>query len=307
VLKAAATAARWHAEQKSKGASGAPYINHLLEVASLVAEATNAKDPNLIVAALLHDAIEDQEVACEEIAKRFGDDVASLVAEVTDDKTLPSRDRKRLQIEHAPKISRRAKILKLADKVSNIRSIASDPPDWSDTRKFAYIQWGRAVVAGLRGASLQLERQFLEAAREAEDSIAGHRGTQVASTERKPAMKKTNHQKEHPPKWNPGNSERGKVVGTAKHGRGHSAPRNPPSKTVKKERRVKIQPVNCGWTSAPRWAVRDFSLTEAKRILLTTCSRWGPTRIDLSPSSCERNAQRAGNNSRWRLHLLLWQ
>jgi guanosine-3',5'-bis(diphosphate) 3'-pyrophosphohydrolase len=234
VLKAAETAARWHANQKSKGADGAPYVNHLLEVAFLVADATGAKDPNLIIAALLHDAIEDQDIQREEIAKRFGEDVGSLVQEMTDDKSLPSKERKRLQVEHAPRKSRRAKILKLADKVSNIRSIASDPPDWSDTRKLAYVQWGRAVVAGLRGASSQLERQFDEAAREAEGSIAGRRATQVASTERKPAMKKTKHQKEHPPKWNPGNSERGKIVGTAKHGKGHSAPRNP-SKTVKKE------------------------------------------------------------------------
>jgi guanosine-3',5'-bis(diphosphate) 3'-pyrophosphohydrolase len=234
VLKAAETAARWHAEQKSKGNSAAPYINHLLEVAFLVAQATNAKDPNLIVAALLHDAIEDQEVAREEIAKRFGEDVASLVAEVTDDKTLASRDRKRLQIEHAPRISRRAKILKLADKVSNVRSIASDPPDWSDTRKLAYVQWGRAVVAGLRGASSQLERQFDDAAGEAEAAIPSRTKTLGSSTKRKLAMKKTKHEKEHPPKWNPGNSERGKIVGTAKHGKGHSAPRNP-SKTVKKE------------------------------------------------------------------------
>ena len=162
VLKAAETAARWHADQKSKGSSGAPYINHLLEVASLVAEATDAKDPNLIVAALLHDAVEDQDIERAEIAKRFGDDIASLVQEVTDDKSLPSTERKRLQVEHAPKKSRRAKILKLADKISNIRSIASDPPDWPDKRRLAYINWGRAVVAGLRGASPRLERQSMK-------------------------------------------------------------------------------------------------------------------------------------------------
>jgi guanosine-3',5'-bis(diphosphate) 3'-pyrophosphohydrolase len=234
VLKAAETAARWHADQKSKGESGTPYINHLLEVASMVAEATKAKDPNLIVAALLHDAIEDQEIEREEIAKRFGEGVASLVAEVTDDKTLPPRERKRLQVEHAPTMSRRAKILKLADKVSNVRSIANDPPDWSDTRKLAYVQWGRAVVAGLRGASSQLERQFDDAAAEAEAAIPSRTKTQGSSMKRKLAMTKTKHEKEHPPKWNPGNSERGKVVGTAKHGKGHSAPRNP-SKTAKKE------------------------------------------------------------------------
>ena len=106
VLKAAQTAALWHADQKSKGTAGAPYINHLLEVASLVAEATGAKDPNLIVAALLHDAIEDQGIERDEIARRFGDDVASLVGEVTDDKSLPSKEREHLQVERAPKKSR---------------------------------------------------------------------------------------------------------------------------------------------------------------------------------------------------------
>jgi len=105
VLKAAETAARWHADQKSKGTSGAPYITHLLEVALLVAEATSAKDPNLILAALLHDAIEDQDIDRDEIARRFGKDVAALVAEVTDDKFLPSKERKRLQVEQAPRES----------------------------------------------------------------------------------------------------------------------------------------------------------------------------------------------------------
>ena len=230
VLKAAETAARWHADQKSKGDSGAPYINHLLEVASLVADATGAKDSNLIIAALLHDAIEDQGIAREEIAKRFGEDVASLVQEVTDDKSLPSKARKRLQVEHAPRISRRAKILKLADKISNTRSIANDPPDWPARRRLAYVQWGRAVVAGLRGASRELERLFDESAREAEEAINGGTSTQRRPAARIGPMKKTKHEKEHRPKWNAANSELGKVVGTAKHGKGHSAPRNP-SKT----------------------------------------------------------------------------
>jgi (p)ppGpp synthase/HD superfamily hydrolase len=201
VLKAAETAARWHASQKSKGTAGAPYINHLLEVASLVAEATSAKDPNLILAALLHDAIEDQDIEREEIARRFGKDVAALVAEVTDDKSLPSKERKHLQVQHAPRKSRRAKILKLADKVSNVRSIAADPPDWSARRRLAYVQWGREVVAGLRGTSAQLESLFDEAAREAEEAIATETSSQKTSPARTLAMKKTKHEKEHPPKW----------------------------------------------------------------------------------------------------------
>jgi len=95
----------------------------------------------------------DQHIQREEIAKRFGEDVGSLVQEVTDDKSLPSKERKRLQAEHAPRKSRRAKILKLADKISNIRSLANEPPDWCARRRLAYVQWGRDVVTGLRGAS----------------------------------------------------------------------------------------------------------------------------------------------------------
>src|SRR5215813_2304745 len=116
VLKAADAAARWHVHQRRKGAAKEPYINHLLEVASLVAEATEGKDPNLVIAALLHDAIEDCEVPYEVIADTFGTDVADLVVEVTDDKSLPKEQRKQIQAETAHKKTLRAKILKLADK-----------------------------------------------------------------------------------------------------------------------------------------------------------------------------------------------
>jgi (p)ppGpp synthase/HD superfamily hydrolase len=122
--------------QRRKGASQEPYINHLLEVAMLVAMATEGKDPNLVIAALLHDAIEDQGITREEIAARFGAAVADLVTEVTDDKSLPKAERKRLQIVHAPGKSHRAKILKLADKTSNLRAIAASPPaDWNAERR----------------------------------------------------------------------------------------------------------------------------------------------------------------------------
>ena len=152
VLKAADAAARWHVHQRRKGAAQEPYINHLLEVAMLVAEATDGKDPELIVAALLHDAIEDQEVPKSVIAEGFGEDVAGLVDEVTDDKTIDKQERKRLQVEHAPKKSQRAKILKLADKTSNLRAIAaSPPPDWSVKRRLEYVDWARGVSEGLKG------------------------------------------------------------------------------------------------------------------------------------------------------------
>jgi guanosine-3',5'-bis(diphosphate) 3'-pyrophosphohydrolase len=125
VLKAADAAARWHVDHRRKGATQEPYINHLLEVASLVAEATEGKDPELIAAALLHDAIEDQEVPAEIIERDFGPRVLALVKEVTDDKTLDKAARKRLQIEKANTKSQGAKVIKLADKTSNLRSVAT--------------------------------------------------------------------------------------------------------------------------------------------------------------------------------------
>jgi guanosine-3',5'-bis(diphosphate) 3'-pyrophosphohydrolase len=172
ILGAADAAARWHATQRRKGTVAEPYINHLLDVARMVDAATFCSDPNLVIAALLHDAIEDQGVSRATIAEQFGEDVATLVAEVTDDKSLPQDERGRLQVQEAPKKSRRAKILKLADKISNVTAVANDPPsDWPVDRQRQYVQWGRDVVAGMRGASPQLEQQFDEAAANADRLI----------------------------------------------------------------------------------------------------------------------------------------
>ena len=158
VLEAADAAARWHVHQRRKGAAEEPYINHLLEVATLVATATDGKDPELVIAALLHDAIEDQEVPSDLIAEKFGEDVANLVKEATDDKSLPTERRKQLQIDEAPKKSRRAKILKLADKTSNLKAIAASPPSsWSVKRRLEYVVWARDVGRGLKDVSPWLE------------------------------------------------------------------------------------------------------------------------------------------------------
>ena len=172
VLRAADAAARWHVHQRRKGSAQEPYINHLLEVASLVAEATHGTDPDLVVAALLHDAIEDQEVPHELIAREFGNRVADLVQEVSDDKTSPKEDRKEEQIKTAHNKSKDAKIIKLADKASNLRSMTfSPPPNWSVKRRLEYIGWSKQVVAGLRGASPWLEQKYDDAAKEAERLI----------------------------------------------------------------------------------------------------------------------------------------
>ena len=165
-------AARWHSQQRRKGNAQEPYINHLLEVAQLVGEATDGHDPNLVIAALLHDAIEDCGISREEIATQFGEDVATLVVAVTDDKNLKKEVRKRLQVEHAPHKPRRAKLLKLADKTSNLRAIAASPPaNWTPERRLDYVSWARAVVVGLRGVNPWLESRFDEAADAAEQAV----------------------------------------------------------------------------------------------------------------------------------------
>lgn len=172
VLHAANTAAQWHVHQRRKGEAAEPYINHLLEVALLVAQATGGKDFDLVIAALLHDAIEDCETPAEEIAQHFGPDVAELVQAVTDDKSLPKMERKRLQIAHAAHAAPRAKLLKISDKISNLRAMAASPPKgWSIDRKMEYIDWARQVVGGLRGSHAWLEAQFDQAAETAERAI----------------------------------------------------------------------------------------------------------------------------------------
>ncbi|MCW3473430.1 HD domain-containing protein [Limobrevibacterium gyesilva] len=172
VLKAAETAAQWHARQRRKGAAQEPYINHLLEVAWLVGEATGGKDPDLVIAALLHDAIEDCQIPRTEIEAAFGADVAALVADVTDDKSLKKEVRKQLQIDHAPGKPMRVKILKLADKTSNLRAIAASPPaDWPPQRRLDYVAWACAVAVGLRGTNAWLEERFDAAAADAEQAI----------------------------------------------------------------------------------------------------------------------------------------
>lgn len=161
LLHALRFAAHRHANQRRKGATAEPYVNHLIEVASLVADALPAPDTNLLIAALLHDAIEDVGVTRDEIHALYGPDVTALVVEVTDDKSLPKADRKRLQIENAPKKSPRAQMIKLADKISNLRAILDSPPTgWDEQRKREYVTWAKAVVDALPNPSPQLRAEF---------------------------------------------------------------------------------------------------------------------------------------------------
>lgn len=149
-----------HVCHRRKGEADEPYVNHLADVALRVAEATGGTDANLIAAALLHDCIEDVGVTREDLVIAFGEDIAGLVVEVTDDKTLHRSERKRLQVETAAGKSDRAKMLKLADKASNVRALVASPPDWPAGRKLEYADWAEAVADRLRGINETLEREL---------------------------------------------------------------------------------------------------------------------------------------------------
>ena len=172
ILKALRFSAEKHTDQRRKDAKASPYINHPILVAETLWTVGEVRDATLLVAALLHDTIEDTATTREEIRENFGEDVLTLVLEVTDDKSLPKQTRKQLQVDHAPHKSRNAKLLKLADKISNIQDIISSPPkSWSLERKKEYLLWTENVVAGLRGVSPSLESRYDELLTEGKRSL----------------------------------------------------------------------------------------------------------------------------------------
>ena len=164
VTSATLFAARAHRAQLRKGDDGDPYVNHVIEVADRLAVATKGSDAALVVAGLLHDTVEDCGITLEEIERRFGPTVAALVAEVTDDKALPKAERKRAQVERAARISERARLIKMADKASNLCGIAELPGiGWPAERRRAYVAWADEVTAHCRGLNDELDRRYDEA------------------------------------------------------------------------------------------------------------------------------------------------
>lgn len=150
-----------HRDQRRKDQALSPYINHPLEVARLLWEVGGTRDEATLAAAILHDTIEDTNATPDEIRQMFGEEVLNLVLQVTDDKSLPKMRRKRLQIERAPYISFNAKLIKLADKISNLHDLLHSPPRrWSLARKQKYLLWTEQVVAGLRGTNPVLEEYY---------------------------------------------------------------------------------------------------------------------------------------------------
>jgi guanosine-3',5'-bis(diphosphate) 3'-pyrophosphohydrolase len=161
ILTAAKFAAERHAAQRRKGAASEPYVNHVIEVAQLIVGSSEQLDTNLVMAGLLHDTIEDTSTTAQELERLFGSDISALVVEMTDDKSLPKAVRKEKQVENAPHKSVRAQVIKLADKISNLRSVIESPPaDWTTERKREYFNWAQRVVAGLTTPNPILKAEF---------------------------------------------------------------------------------------------------------------------------------------------------
>lgn len=163
-VRALAFAADKHRDQRRKDLQASPYINHPIELADVLCNEGDVKEWVVLCAAVLHDTIEDTETTVEELRECFGEEIALVVNEVTDDQALPKAERKRLQVERAASSSDNAKLVKLADKICNLRDLDSAPPaGWGLERKREYFDWAKAVVDQLRGIHSELEALFDQA------------------------------------------------------------------------------------------------------------------------------------------------
>ena len=161
LLKALAFAAHKHRDQRRKDAEASPYINHPIALADVLVNEGGVTDIEVLCAALLHDTVEDTTTTHEELVEAFGSRIARIVAEVTDDTRLAKAERKRLQIEHAARLSPEAKLVKLADKICNLRDVAERlPSGWDLARRREYFDWAKRVVDNLRGVHPRLESAF---------------------------------------------------------------------------------------------------------------------------------------------------
>lgn len=161
LLKALKFAAIKHKDQRRKDAEASPYINHPIDLANILCNEAHITDVEVICGALLHDTVEDTETTPEELELEFGATIREIVMDLTDDKGLLKHERKLKQIEHAGHACDKAKLVKLADKISNLRDVASSPPaDWSLERKQEYFDWAKRVIDQVRGVNLGLEDIF---------------------------------------------------------------------------------------------------------------------------------------------------
>lgn len=164
LLKALSFAAHKHKDQRRKDKATSPYINHPISLADILCNEAHITDINVICGALLHDTVEDTETTLDELKHEFGEPIRKIVDEVTDNKKLSKEKRKQHQIDHAANASKNAKLVKLADKISNLRDVANNPPpEWDLKRRQEYFDWAKRVIDQVRGVDPGLEKLFDDA------------------------------------------------------------------------------------------------------------------------------------------------
>lgn len=178
LLHAVRFAAEKHRDHRRKGETAAPYINHPIAVAQQLAEAGMEDNTELLMAAVLHDVVEDTETTYEEVRRLFGERVASIVREVTDDKSQSEKERKKHTVKHIAGKSEEARLLKLSDLIANVYDVIHHPPNWSDDRKGRYFDWSEEVAGAMRGVHPAMEKRLRELLAEGRHTLghATHRG-----------------------------------------------------------------------------------------------------------------------------------
>jgi guanosine-3',5'-bis(diphosphate) 3'-pyrophosphohydrolase len=174
LLKAIVFAAEKHRGQRRKSREGVPYINHPIAVAWFLADVGGIEAEDVLIAAVLHDTLEDTETTPDELAAAFGPFVLRLVEEVTDDKSLPKAQRKQLQIVHASGLSTGAALIRLADKIANVQDLGRGPPqDWSTDRIREYLDWAEEVIRNCPDVNRPLRARFAEVVHEGREALSG--------------------------------------------------------------------------------------------------------------------------------------
>jgi (p)ppGpp synthase/HD superfamily hydrolase len=157
LLRAINFAAIAHREQRRKDEKNTPYVNHPIEVMALLS-AGGIADIDTLCAAVLHDTVEDVGITYEQLIAEFGENVANIVRECSDDKSLSKVTRKELQIVHSKDASVAAKLVKAADKLSNLSGLDTQPPaKWSKEEIEGYFAWSYAVWRNIRGQNSYID------------------------------------------------------------------------------------------------------------------------------------------------------
>lgn len=159
VLEAVGFAAEGHNGQLRENPEKTPYIIHPIRVTEHLMTIANVHERDILVAALLHDTVEDTKITFADIQKSFGTTAEGYVRELTDNMSLPQEERMKLQIETAPKKSLAAAQIKLADKYDNLKSLQSNPPATWDQKKIdEYFLSAKKVTSSLPAANVPLKK-----------------------------------------------------------------------------------------------------------------------------------------------------